>query len=100
VSMDLENKNASKTPSVFTDEIRFSKKELQEIVQTAVKKAIEEEREVILQAFEDKMNDIVEQRDRLLTHELNQTLEKKRLEIAAAQEKEKKKSFFSRLFRK
>ncbi|MEF3225908.1 DNA-binding protein, partial [Campylobacter jejuni] len=89
VSMDLENKNASKTPSVFTDEIRFSKQELENLVHTAVKKAIEEERELMLQAFEDKMNDIVEQRDRLLTHELNQTLEKKRLEIAAASEEKR-----------
>ena len=88
VSMDLENKNASKTPSVYTGEIRLSKSELHEIVHHAVKEAIQEEREVMYQAFENKMTNLIEQRDRILTQQLQNSLEEKRLEIAASKEKQ------------
>jgi len=104
VSMDLENKNALKTPSVYTDEMRLSTRELTDIVQKAVKEAIKEEREMMFQAFENKMNDVVEKRDRILTQQLKRSLEERRLEIAAAQEeqekKDKNKGFFARLFGK
>lgn len=40
VAMDIENKNAVKSPSVYTNEIRLSKRELEEIVQTAKKESI------------------------------------------------------------
>ncbi|MFE4429667.1 MerR family transcriptional regulator [Peribacillus butanolivorans] len=91
VSMDLEEKNAVKSPSVFADEIRLSKSELEEIIYKTVKKAIEEEREVLLHGFELKMNDAVEKRDRLLTTQMNKRLEEKSLEIAATKEENKKK---------
>ena len=63
VSMDLENKNSLKTPSVYTDKMRLSTRELNDIVQKAVKETIMEEREMMFQAFENKMNDVVEKRD-------------------------------------
>lgn len=99
-SMVLENKNASKTPSVYNEEMRLSKHELHEIVHKAVKEAVEEEREAMFKAFEHKMNDIIEKRDRTLTQQLQQSLEAKRLEIAASQEEEKKeeKSWWKKLF--
>ncbi|NEU36176.1 DNA-binding protein, partial [bacterium LRH843] len=49
-------------------------------------------------AFEAKMNDVIEKRDRILTHELNRSLEEKRLEIAAASEEESPKSWWQKLF--
>ncbi|UAL50665.1 hypothetical protein LIT32_15725 [Bacillus sp. CMF21] len=51
-----------------------------------IEQAIEKEREVMFKAFEAKMNDVVEKRDRILTQQLNRSLEERRLEIAAAQE--------------
>jgi len=41
--MDLDNKNALKTSSVFTDKVRLSKQTLNDLVYKAVKKATEEE---------------------------------------------------------
>lgn len=98
-SMDLDNKNAGKTPSVYTDYIRLSKSELQEIVHTAVKEAIEEEREAMFQAFEHKMNDVVERRDRFITQQLQQSLEERRLEIAATKEEEEEKPWWKKIFK-
>ncbi len=89
-SMDVEQKNAGKTPSVYREEIRLSQQELQEIIQQSVKEAIEEEREVILHAIDRKMNDVVERRDRWLTQQFKESMEQKQLEIAAANEIKKK----------
>ncbi|MFE0507862.1 MerR family transcriptional regulator [Peribacillus butanolivorans] len=91
VSMNLEGKNAVKSPRVFTDEIRLSKSELEELIHKTVKKAIEEEREIMFQGFEMKMNDAVEKRDRLLTTQMRKNLDEKAFEIAAAKEENKKK---------
>jgi len=63
-----------------------------------VKVAMEEERENMLKAFEYKMNDVVEKRDRILTMQLQQSLEEKRLEIAAAKE-EDVKPWWKKLFK-
>lgn len=93
-SMDLEEKNAMKSPRVFTDEIRLSKSELEELIHKTVKKAIEEEREDMLQGFEMKMNDAAEKRDRLLTTQIRKDLEEKTLEIAASKEEENKKKWW------
>lgn len=89
VSMDLDNKNAIQTPSVHKEEIRISKNELQDLIHKTVKQAVEEEREAMLKAFEHKINDVVEQRDRVLTTQLQNALEERRLEIAAATEEKK-----------
>lgn len=85
VSMFPKDSNSVFTVPVNEDEIRLSKRELKEIV----KEAVEEEREAMFRAFEIKMNDSLEKRDRLLTQHLQNTLEERRLEIAAAQEKKK-----------
>jgi len=89
VSMFPSDNNGVITIPVNDDEVRLSKLELQEIVQEAVREAIEEEREAMFKAFEHKINDNLEKRDRLLTQHLQATLEERRLEIAAAQEKKK-----------
>lgn len=96
ISMDLENKNANLTPSVHSEDIRLSKQELQGLIREAVKQAVEEEREAMFQAFEYKINNVIEQRDRNLTKELHRSLEEKRLEIAAAEER--KASWWKKLF--
>ncbi|MFP7474453.1 MerR family transcriptional regulator [Niallia taxi] len=88
VSMDLDSKKAVQTPTVH-DEIRVSRSELEDVIHKTVKKAVEEEREAMLKAFEHKINDVVEQRDRVLTTQLQNTLEERRLEIAAAAEEKK-----------
>lgn len=82
------------------DNITISKEDLQGLIQESVEKAIEKEREAMFKAFEMKMNDTIEQRDRYLVHKLNESMEQKRLEIAAAQEEKKKKGFWARLFGK
>lgn len=89
VSMFPRDNNDVFTVPVIEDELRLSKRELKEIVQEAVKEAVEEEREAMFRAFEHKMNDTLEKRDRLLTQHLQATLEERRLEIAASQEKKK-----------
>ena len=89
VSMFPQDINGVFTIPVNDDTVRLSKRELQEIVQEAVKEAVEEEREAMFRTFENKMNDTIEKRDRLLTQHLQSTLEERRLEIAAAQEKKK-----------
>lgn len=87
VSMFSEDKEEALTVPVNDDNVRLSKRELQEIVQEAVKKAVEEEREAMFKFFEHKMNDTFETRDRILTQQLQLTLEERKLEIAAAQDK-------------
>lgn len=87
ISMDLDDKNASKTPSVHAENIRLSKQELHELIHKAVKDAVEEEREAMFKAFEHKINNVLENRDRILTKHLQESLEKKQLEIAATEEK-------------
>ena len=87
VSMFPKDNNSLFTIPVNDNEIRLSKRELKEIVQEAVREAIEEEREAMFLAFEHKMGDTLEKRDRLLTQHLQTTLEERRLEIAVAQEK-------------
>lgn len=106
VSRFLLQNNAENTLSVNEnepDKIAFSKEELQELIEQSVERAIEKEREAMFQAFEAKINNVIEGRDRQIIQQLNQSLEKQRLEIAAAtevQEEEKKKSFWGRLLGK
>lgn len=91
--------NVEKTLSVNENErdnITVSKSDLEELIQ----KAVEKEREAMFQAFERKMNDVIENRDRQLIHNLNESMEQNRLEIATAQEEEKKKGFWARLLGK
>ena len=93
VSMFPQENKGTLTIPVNDDTMRVSKSELREIV----KEAVEEEREMMFRAFEAKMNDVVEKRDRILIHELNRSLEEKRLEIAVAEEP--KQSWWKRFLR-
>lgn len=82
---------SQQTPSVYIkndDDIRLSKRDLQEIIQLEVRKAIEEEREAMFQAFERKLNDQTEKRDQQLLAAIREIQETKLL-IAAAEEKKK-----------
>ncbi|MBP1944649.1 DNA-binding protein [Cytobacillus luteolus] len=102
VSREKATNNTEKTLSVNEenrDIITVSKEDLAELIQSSVEKAIEKEREAMFKAFEKKLNDTIEHRDRYLVHQLNESMEQKRLEIAATQE-EKPKGFLSRLFGK
>lgn len=101
----IEQKNAQKTLSVIIDErendenLTLSMRDLESMIETAVQKAVEQEREVMLQALELKMNDAIEQRDRMLMQALKETQEAKKLmQQEKAEQTEKKKGFFSRLF--
>lgn len=102
-SQHINKKELEQTLSVHEEksvQVTLSKEELQTIIEQSVERAIEKEREAMFKAFETKINNVIEQRDRQLVHELNQSMEQKRLEVAASQEEEKKKGFWSRLFGK
>jgi DNA-binding transcriptional MerR regulator len=107
VSRFLLENNTENTLSVNEEErdkIALSKEELQSLIEQSVERAIEKEREAMFKAFEHKMNDVIESRDRQIVHQLKDSMEKQRLEIAAAQqereEEEEKKGFWSKLFGK
>lgn len=95
-----ERKNAEKTLSVIVnneennEQITLSKRDLESMIESTVEKsvvkAIEQEREAMFKAFELKMDDSIEKRDRILMQSINRTMEEKRLEIAATKEEEKK----------
>lgn len=94
--------NATKTPSVYEEEMRFSRDELESIIDKAVKKAVEEDRELLIKTFETKLNDLIENRDRVLTKQLRDSLESTQLQIAAAHEEletEKKKPWWKKLLK-
>ncbi|WP_445505864.1 MerR family transcriptional regulator [Niallia sp. 03091] len=96
----INNKELEQTLDVHQQkgvQIAISKEELQSMIE----QAIEKERESMFKAFEAKLNDVVEKRDRILTQQLNRSMEERRLEIAAAQEeKEAKKSWWGKIFSK
>lgn len=96
--------NAKKTLSVHENKpenITLSKEELTKIIEMSVEKSIEKEREAAFKMFELKMNDVIEKRDRHLVQHLNESLEKKKLEIAAAaEETEKAKKRWFSIFKK
>lgn len=79
-SRDFETENAVRAPSVYSDMIRLSKRELKEII----KKEIENEREILLDAIQVKLNDTIEVRDKLLTQQLRNAFEenKKMIEVS------------------
>lgn len=82
----------SQTPTVQQnngDEARLSVRDLQEIIQQEVKKAMEAEREILLDAIEQKLSNQIEKRDRELMASLKELQETKLL--AAATEENKKK---------
>lgn len=77
----------------YTDE-RLNKRIEETIVnQESVRKAIEKEREILLDAFEKKINDSMQMRDQALTLAIKNAIEKK-------QDEKKKKSWMNKLFLK
>ncbi|MED4018560.1 MerR family transcriptional regulator [Sutcliffiella cohnii] len=96
ISKNLVEKNAPQTPSVFEEEVRLSKRELEELVHQSVQKAIEKERELIIDVIEKKLENVIENRDKLITLELQKSLEQRQNEIAATEEKQ---SWWKRLFK-
>ncbi|MCP3764404.1 hypothetical protein NLX67_18850 [Domibacillus sp. A3M-37] len=70
-------------------------RDLEAMIDSAVQKAVEQEREAMFQALELKMNEAIEQRDRMLMQSLNQKIEDKKAERAALPEKEEKRSFLN-----
>lgn len=74
-------------------------RDLEAMINSAVQKAVEQEREAMFQALELKMNEAIEQRDRMLMQSLNKKIEERKIEDASL-EKETKKSFFSWLRKK
>lgn len=102
VSMFPQDKNGSWTLPVHeekSDELRLSKRDLEELIETAVTKAVEKEREVMIQMFETKMNDVVEKRDRQVVAAIREVKETQKL-IAATEEEKSQKTFWQRLFNK
>ncbi|MCA1024439.1 DNA-binding protein [Halobacillus litoralis] len=99
-SMTVDNKNATKTPSVYQHEVRLSIRELQELVQGSVQKAIQQEKDNIIDEIQTKMNNVIEQRDRQITYEMRRSLEQKQLEHAANLEKENQLNWWQKIFRK
>ncbi|OXS72953.1 MerR family transcriptional regulator [Domibacillus enclensis] len=99
----IEQNNAQKTLGVILDSkedaenITLSKRDLESIVESAVMKAMENERETLLEAIQLKMTDTIEQRDRLLMQQLSQKVLVETEEKTAANER---RSIFSWLKKK
>ncbi|MCX4074703.1 MerR family transcriptional regulator [Bacillus subtilis] len=81
-------------------ELLISKNELRQLIGDEVKSALEEERETFLKVLNDKMNNVIERRDRELLYEISKNREQKLLEAAATAETKKEESFWKRLFTK
>ena len=98
VSRANDKNNAEKMLSVIEenkDKIVFTKEELNELINRVADEAAERATE----HFSRKFMDVIEQGDRKLMHDLTETMEQKRLEIAATTE-EKRPGFFTRFFKK
>lgn len=93
IAISSESENVSKTPSVHRGIVRLSEDELQGII----RKAVEDEREAILRVIDERLNNVIEMRDRQLVKQLKVTLEQNRLEL---QEAPVKKGFWSRIFQR
>ncbi len=63
-------------------------------VEDIIKTTIQEEREVLLEAFDQKLADTLETRDQLLVQQLQQTIEGYQQQILALSQPEKKKSWW------
>ncbi|ARJ37750.1 DNA-binding protein [Sporosarcina ureae] len=96
VTRDILNENAQNMPSVYSETMRLSKREVEDIV----KKAIEDEREILLDALEKRMSDTIEMRDRLLTQQLRATIDENQKQLTAASHPSEKNSWWQRLFKK
>lgn len=92
-----DKKNAEMMLGVIensNDKIVFSKDELEELIDRVADEAAERTAEHLSRKF----MDVIEQRDKQIVHNLTDTMEQKRLEIAATGEE--KVGFFSHFFKK
>lgn len=87
---DLTRENKQQTPSVYSEINRLSMREVEDIIKTA----IQEEREVLLEAFNQKLADTLETRDQLLVQQLQQTIEGYQQQILALSQPKEKKSWW------
>ena len=111
-SMSIEDLNAQKTPSVYTQETRLSKRDIEEILDNKINEAISaafeegrkqgrEEAKEVLQKIEHRQDER-DQKLMAVIREIQQEKEQvKQLVAATVEEKEKekeKKGFWQRLF--
>jgi len=100
VSKIKDKKNAESMLGVIEnskDKIVFSKEELDELINRVADEAVERAAEHLSRKF----MDVIEQRDKQIVHNLTETMEQKRLEVAAAiEEEEEKPGLFARFFKK
>lgn len=73
----FEKENAIQTHSVYSETVHLSKRELEGIITNA----IEKEHKKVMKVFEEKLNDTIETRDRLLTQTLRNTYEEKQRKV-------------------
>ena len=88
-SRDFERENNEKTLSVYSKKICLSKRELEEII----KKAVIEEREVLLQKLEEKIEET-------FSKQLEKTFEEKQKLLVTTQNESQKLSWWNKLFKK
>ena len=93
-----DKKNAETMLGVIennNDKMVFSKEELDELINRVADEAVERAAEHLSRKF----MDVIEQRDKQIVHNLTETMEQKRLEVATAIE-EGKPGLFARFFKK
>lgn len=88
-SRDFERENNEKTLSVYSKKICLSKRELEEII----KKAVIEEREVLLQKLEEKIEET-------FSKQLEKTFEEKQKLLVTTQNESQNLSWWNKLFKK
>lgn len=88
-SQHFYRENNKKTLSVYSENICLSKRELEEII----KKAMAEEREILLQKLEEKI-------DITLSKQLQKTFEEKQRLLVNTQNESQNLSWWSKLFKK
>lgn len=93
-AIDFDKQNAEKTPSVYSETMRLSKHELE----TIIKKAIEEEREIMLAAFQEKLSETIEARDKMLMSQIEKSQEEKNKLLET--EAQDKKTWWSKMFQR
>lgn len=98
MTMVRDRKNAERAMTVFDkedDKISFTKDELQDFV----KQLIEDTVAKTTAEIGKKMENAIEQRDKQLLQQLNESMEQRRIEVASAKE-ERKRPWWSSWFRK
>lgn len=107
VSMDLEAKNASQTPSVYRSETRLTKQTLEEILDDRIEKAMQQAFEAGRQQAQKEMQETLEKLEKQMNERDQQlmsfirTIQDEKEEVRkliAASSENQKKSIWQRLF--